>query len=266
MKNNYNNNSEEENFLFGPDKKLPFALPEGYFDAFLAKMVLKFEVYSELNDLPTLQAMNKKNQLELPADYFKKSLNKLEYTYELSQFKTLGSIPKPTEAQWNDEYQKHLNSQKQVKVDTNELSGFTVLSAMKKENAFAVQPDYFDNVEQQVKEKYKASQNEQGARIINLWSIVRNPRVAIAASIVLIFGISAVWYASRPKPIVVPGDCHTLACLEKNELLNEHNVRDFDEDNLYDMVDVESLDKQLSSDSTTVTSVATDSAQKISKD
>jgi hypothetical protein len=42
------------------------------------------------------------------------------------------------------------------------------------------------------------------------------------------------------------GDCKTLACLEKNELLNEKNIRDFDEDNLYEMVDVEQLDKQIS--------------------
>lgn len=266
MKNNYNNNSGEENFLFGSDKRLPFDLPEGYFENFHAKMLAKFEVFQELSELSTLQAIDKKNQFEIPADYFQKVQNKLEYEYELSQFTMLQGVPKPTEAQLNEEYSKQYSNKPNTKVEENELSGFSVLSNLKKENAFVLHPDYFEGIEHQVKEKYKASQNDKGGRIINLWSVVRSPRIAIAASIVLVFGISAIWYATRPEPIVVPGDCHTLACLEKNELLNEHNVRDFDEDNLYDMVDVESLDKQLSTDSTHGASTAVDSALKTSND
>ena len=44
------------------------------------------------------------------------------------------------------------------------------------------------------------------------------------------------------------GDCKTLACLERQEILNNNKViSNFDEDQLMDLVDVKSLDKQLNS-------------------
>lgn len=126
-----------------------------------------------------------------------------------------------------------------------------MLSSVQKKNEFKLPSDYFDGVSDKVKDKYAAAPKE--AVVVPLWKKIANPKFAVAASIALIIGVSAIWYVTRPEAIIIDsGDCHTLACLEKNELLNEHNIRDFDEENLYDMVDVESLDKQLSDDSTNV--------------
>jgi len=49
----------------------------------------------------------------------------------------------------------------------------------------------------------------------------------------------------------------TLACLEKNEILNEKNIQDFDDESLYEMVDEALLDEQLSEDETSEDSLNT---------
>jgi hypothetical protein len=76
------------------------------------------------------------------------------------------------------------------------------------------------------------------------------PKMAFALSFVLVIGFTAIWYLNKNDSPIQTGDCKTLACLEKNELLNENNIRDFDDENLYDMVDEEMLDKQMSGEGT----------------
>lgn len=94
MEHNYNDQSGNEDLLFGPDKKLPFAVPQGYFEDLSERIIAKMEAASELKEFITLSSLEKKPLFGIPEDYFRSSQNKLEHRYELSQFKNLGSIPK----------------------------------------------------------------------------------------------------------------------------------------------------------------------------
>ena len=112
----------------------------------------------------------------------------------------------------------------------------------------------------EVKEKIHAANRHVPDFIDQIIRILFKPKMAFAFSFVLIIGFSAVWYIYKSNPIIQSGDCKTLACLEKNELLNDNNIRDFDDENLYDMVDVDVLDKNMSEKET-----ATDSLNKKKK-
>lgn len=253
MEHKYNNHSGEENFLFGKNKELPFVVPQDYFESLAARIIAKVEAANELNEFKTLSSIGKKPLFDVPEDYFNVSQNALEHKYELSQFKNLSAIPKVDFSKMESGYADKLSNK--ILNQEDELKDFKTLSSIPKKNEFEIKPEYFEKLENQVKEKYDSVNDSQQGRVITFFKAISNPKFAVAASIALLIGVSAIWYATRPESIIdAPGDCHTLACLEKNELLNEHNIRDFDEENLYDMVDVESLDKQLSDDSTSVTS------------
>ena len=263
MEKNYNDHSGEENFLFGKDKKNPFVVPEGYFNSLTERIMKKAEIAHELEEFKNLASIDKKPLFDVPARYFSNSENRLEHSYELSAFEKISTHSKKL-PEVNADYFASLENRIRDRYEKEEeLKAFSVLSSIPKKNNFEVAADYFDTAPASVKEKHHHEKEQRKPVVVQLWKALSNPRMAIAASIVLIFGISAIWYATRPDPIVAPdGPCKTLACLEKNELINEHNDRDFDEDNLYEMVDVESLDKQLS-DSTAV--ITTDSSLNESK-
>jgi hypothetical protein len=63
------------------------------------------------------------------------------------------------------------------------------------------------------------------------------------------------------------GDCKTLACLERNEILNNtKEITNFDEDQLMDLVDVNSLNQQLNSTNEEKSSSATQGMDSISEE
>ncbi len=68
--------------------------------------------------------------------------------------------------------------------------------------------------------------------------------MAFSFGLAFILGLSFYFYQSS-ETIIESGDCKTLACLEKQEILDNNVITHFDEDQLMDLVDVNSLHKQL---------------------
>jgi hypothetical protein len=64
------NNIEEENFLFGKNKELPFIVPQGYFDSFTATLINKVEALEELGEFAMLLSIDKKVAFSVPENYF----------------------------------------------------------------------------------------------------------------------------------------------------------------------------------------------------
>lgn len=243
MENNYDN-FKEENFLSGTDKKNSFVLPKGYFDSLSARIMNKIEHEQELEAYKTL-SQNKKSKFTVPQNYFANLTNKLESKYEASVFPTLNKVAKLTLKKLPADYFETLDKKVQDKMELeNELKEFSVLSSIPKKNNFKTAPDYFESKPEEVKEQIHIEKNQKGV-VRQLFAVVLRPQMAIAASLVLIIGISALWYFNKTNP-TKNGDCMTLACLEKNEILNEKNIQDFDDENLYEMVDEEALDQQIS--------------------
>ena len=246
MENNYDN-FKEENFLSGTDKKNSFVLPKGYFNSLSARIMNKIEQEQELTEFKTLE-QNKQSKFTVPQNYFANLTNKLESKYEASVFPTLNKVAKPALKSLPVYYFETLDKKVQDKMELeNELKEFSVLSSIPKKNNFKTTPDYFESKTEKVKEQIHSEKNKRGV-VRQLFAVVLKPQMAIAASLVLIIGISAIWYFNRSNPTVLNGDCMTLACLEKNEILNEKNIQNFDDENLYEMVDETLLDEKLSDD------------------
>ena len=265
MTTNYNNQSEEENFLFGKDKKNPFAVPQGYFESLSAKVLNKIEVEEELKQYAVLSALtppqpsllrqmlrinSERGPFIVPENYFIKNENLLEYRYELATFNALASIPKPVLKPLSEEYLDSLSAKilKQIEV-ADELKEYSMLSELQKEKVFVVAPDYFETIADKVKERYHSSKREKISVVEQVLSLLFKPKMAFAYSMVLIVGIGMFFFFNKPNTVTIPaetGDCKTLACLERKELLNDHTIQNLDEENLYDLVDADQLDKQLS--------------------
>ena len=256
--NMQNNDHDEEFDLPANGKQHSFAVPDGYFEKLSDRIRTRIELEAELEEFALLASIKKEPQFEIPADYFKAAENELEYKHELNEFEALAKIGKPVlkeEAQ--AEYFAALDAKVLQRMEiAEELSEYSTLASLEKENNFAVNADYFETVADRVKEKYYA-QAQQTSAFGKVLTFLLKPRVAFAYSILLIVGAGLFYNNNKQKEEMLPtvsGDCKTLACLEKREILNDHTIREMNTDDLYDMVDVDALDKKLSADS-----VATDS-------
>lgn len=262
MTNNLDNFSEE-NFLSGMDKKYPFILPGGYFNSFSSRVMNRMEAEQERAEFKTLASVRKPLMLVIPQNYFASLAKVLEYKYELSAYAALSKTPKPVlgslPADYFDSLEKKIYSQMELK---GELKEFPILASLEKKNSFKVVSEYFDNATDEVKEKIHAAAHRSPGIFEQIAAILFKPKMAFALSFILIIGFTSVWYFSRNSNGLIPsGDCKTLACLEKNELLNDKNMRDFDDESLYEMVDVEMLDKQMAGDDAITDSLQTNGTE-----
>jgi hypothetical protein len=136
------------------------------------------------------------------------------------------------------------------------LKDFATLYSLEKQNAFEVNADYFDTVADKVKARIYDNGKSKVSVLEQLFLLILKPKYSISFGVILITGIATAFYFNNKTTALPDGDCKTLACLEKREMLNEHTIREMDDDNLYDMVDVDKLDKQIakgdSADSTSV--------------
>jgi hypothetical protein len=249
MENNTDNFSEE-NFLFNTNKKNPFSLPEGYLNDFSVRLLNRIEHEHELKGFKTLKETTRQLKFTVPQNYFITLANLLERKYEISAHPVLNSVAKPLMKSLPVNYFEALDKKLIERMELeNELKGFSVLSSVDKKNNFKLVPDYFDNITVDVKDKIHPKIHTPGfiEQVIN---ILFQPKMAFTLGFILIVGFTSVWYLNKKEPNLSTGDCKTLACLEKNELLNEKNIPDFDDENLYEMVDVEMLDKQMTKENT----------------
>ncbi len=257
MENNYDK-FQEEDFLSGEDKKNSFALPEDYFNSFSKRMLNRIEHEQELAEFKTLAAVNRQLKFDVPQNYFASLADILEYKYELSVYPEINKIAKPALKQLPVDYFEELDKKITAKIElTSELEEFAVLSSIEKKNNFKLVPEYFEDSAYEVKEKIHTAKHRAIGIFEQIASILFKPKMAFALSFVLIIGLTSVWYFNKKESTVKSGDCKTLACLEKNELLNENTVRDFDDENLYDMVDADMLDKKISSENAVNDSIKT---------
>ena len=72
--------------------------------------------------------------------------------------------------------------------------------------------------------------------------------MALSFSVVIIAFFSWLLYPKKITETINEGNCKTLACLEKQEILNNAKaISSFDEDQLIELVNIKKLDNQLKS-------------------
>lgn len=242
--NNNTNISSDEQFSFLPEKRTVFVVPATYFETLTKRILNRIELEEEMSAFAVLSSIGKVNTFDIPENYFEQA--EPSVADELAQYELLNKIPKPQAVSLPADYFEQLRDDIVYKKElAEELKELTTLYNIEKQHVFAIPENYFDTVADHVKEKVHAVPSHISI-IEKIMTLIVKPRVVVAYSLIAIMLVASVWYFNKPDVIVSDGDCKTLACLEKRELLNEHNVNDFDEENLYDLVDVEALSDNLS--------------------
>jgi hypothetical protein len=246
MKNNDYNLNDEPNLPLDHNGKNPFGLPTDYFSKFEDKLKQKMELDSELSEFPFLSSIQKANAFMAPAGYFQAIENSLKHKTELASYPNLQAIKTPVFADLTGEYKKVLASSLNNKIElSDELKPYERLYNLDKINVFSVPENYFDTVADHVKERIYAVNHNKIPVLSAVLDFIFGKKLALSFSFLLIVGLAV--YVNHPsEPAISTGDCKTLACLERQEILNDNNViSNFDEDQLMELVDVNALNKQL---------------------
>jgi hypothetical protein len=230
-------NTENHN----PKPNTGFVVPQNYFEVSEQNHINKIEAEVELKPFTIINEIKKATPFDVPANYFEENENKVSTHIEQLQYSHLAAIAK-TNGIETDElfFEKQAQAIKEKIEREEEHSVFNTHAAIEKKNPFTISETYFNQNVNIVAEKAieGETKNRIGKTIQLNWQ-----SVAVAASVC---GVLIILYTSKPSVNkVMDTDCKTLACLEKKELLNEHTLTELDEENLYDLVDVESLNKAM---------------------
>lgn len=248
MKHHDDNLPEDPDFSFNKGEKRPFGLPSDYFSSFEEKLRKKLEVENELNDFPVLSSIQKEQVFATPEHYFNDAEHKLEYNAELAAYPALQNLSRPVVVALDEDYQKQLLESLSYKIElVDELKPYPTLYGLDKVNVFAVADVYFDSLAARVKERIYSENTERSSVWDRMWHVVFGGRTAWAFGLAFIIGL-AFYFNQKTELITETSDCKTLACLERNEILNNKAINNFDEEQLMDLVDVNSLNKQLNLD------------------
>lgn len=248
MKNNDYNMNDESNFPLENNGKNPFGLPQDYFSKFEDKLKKKLELENELQEFPLLSSIVKSETFIVPVNYFESTENRVEYNVELETYPKLQSLKKPVFTETEEDYKQQLEFSINHKIEIiEELKSYEILYHLDKVNSFVVAENYFEGVSEKVKDRiYKVKENKKSIIDIVL-DIVFGKAMAFSFGLLLIIGLSMLFYKT-PESIVETSDCKTLACLERNEILNNNKIiTNFDEEQLIDLVDINTLNTQLNS-------------------
>lgn len=212
----------------------PFSMPDDYFNAFSKKMMFKIELAEELKEFKILSSIDKKSPFSTPLNYFESKAELAEYSRLMSiRNKHVFAVPE------NYFYSSASSIINKLEV-MDEVTSYPFIASVSKENSFTVPDMYFDKLSEQIVSGIKVMKQNGHGRIMQL-VFNRKTVYAIAAILVLSFGL----YLYNSNADAVSADCNTLACLERNEIINQNHLINFDDDALTEIVNTEELSKNI---------------------
>lgn len=212
-----------------------FSLPDGYFKGSKTSIFNKIEWQNEHETYPTLLGLKGQHGFIVPQHYFDLS----EQQLELLAFDQLAQIKKQNPFNVPKHYFVTAKDQMLVKADVvSELRDFDLLQSITKELPLTVSEDHFTLSKQRILIKTLPN---SGAKII---SLNRKPYWFAAAAILTIVFSLWIYNSYFNQSDVIDGDCNTLACIEKRELL-KYKLDNLDNDELYELVNTQKLEERL---------------------
>ena len=240
-------NKDGEGFSGDEKNKEFLGLPENYFESFSSRLFKKIEAEDELKDYPLLSSIGKNNPFAIPSNYFELREELLEYP-TLRDFKAVNfTVP----ANYFDEVTSRILNAVEV---SEETKVYETLSSIGKVNGFATPEKYFE-VPIAIGIDIRFNDEVKEAKVISIFARVKTPylsvparagKVAMAAAVALIVTLSILFYNQNSEVQTISGDCNTLACLSKKEILNSNYMQSVSEENIIEMIDVKALSDSLS--------------------
>ncbi len=239
-----NNINDDQNSPVDENGKKCFELPFNYFDSFESKLRQKLELENELQDYAILSSIQKINTFTLPKAYFSTLEAKLDFQTELVDYSTLQIYKSKLSFPNDPEYQELFENKLFQKMESiNELKEYSLLFSIEKQNNFTFPDAYFENLTSLIKEKiyeFKPSSFR------NFYHFIFNKKMALSFSAITIIVLSWLLYPKSKTETFIDTNCKTLACLEKQEILNNtKTISSFDDDQLIELVNIKKLDDQL---------------------
>ncbi|MDP3556091.1 MAG: hypothetical protein Q8T03_01880 [Bacteroidota bacterium] len=226
--NNENNNLNNEPNNFG--------LPTEYFQYSANAIMNKIDWIEEHKAFSCLSQLKKESGFIVPETYFIAK----EREIELIDFPILASIKKVNGFITPLNYFEELKEKQFAELlNDSERSSFSFekLNAIPKQNNFKVDGNYFVNSENKITSLLL---NKKSGKVINLFS----SKIWYAAAALLTITLGLWIYSQYFKPEAV-GDCGTLACIDKIDILKSKALENIDNEQLYELVDTEKLEEKL---------------------
>lgn len=238
--NGYESNRKPELPEKGEQGKA-FGLPENYFSTFEDKLKKRLEAEEELKEYPLLSAIPKRIAYSVPGNYFES----LELKTELQAYPQLQAVKK-VEPSLGAAYLEESRERILHKIELmEELKDYALLYSLDKVNIFNVPAGYFDELPSVIKERAYVPVKEAVSLIDKVIAVISGHKFSFAFGLVFLCSIGFYLYKANQSTRIITGDCKTMACLEKKELLNQQVLSRFNEDELMEMVDVNKLDQQI---------------------
>lgn len=240
--------NDESNIPLNNNGENPFGLPQDYFSKFEDKLKKKLELENELQEFSILASITKSKTFIVPANYFESIEHKFECQTELASYSKLQSFKKPEFTELEEDYKRQLEVSINHKIEiVEELKPYKALYNLDKVNSFIVSENYFEGVVERIKDRVHSAKDNKQSIIEIVLDIIFGKAMAFSFGLLLIIGLSILFYKT-PESIVETHDCNTLACLERSEILDNNKIiTNFDEEQLIDLVDINTLNKQLNS-------------------
>ncbi|HWY11959.1 MAG TPA: hypothetical protein VN026_11570 [Bacteroidia bacterium] len=232
-------NLNEENSKPNKNENNPFSLPDGYFGSFSQKMMHKIELVEELKEFKLLSSIDKKSPFITPDNYFAH----IEIKNELTAYSKLSSVKNENGFVVPELYFETSANSITTKIElAEELKGYPVLTSIEKQNVFVAPQNYFEGLSHTVRGKMFAGQTEETS-VVRILHLVFSKKTAYAIAAMLVISLGLYFYNSGEE--TVSGDCGTLACMDKKEILKSNQVSNMDEESLMNLVDPVQLSKNL---------------------
>lgn len=242
---NDNNFQKDPKLPFEQNGKNPFELPSDYFSSFEDKIKCKLDSENELSAYPLLSGIIKSNVFCVPDNYFSLTENRIEQAVELNLYTNLSAIRKQEHYELEDNYSNYLENSLKNKIElTEELKSYHALYELRKENMFFVPDVYFQDLSQNIKDRIHVVKAAHVSFIDRVLSIFFSRKLAFSLAM-LIVSVFAVYIYRTSRENIESDNCQSIACLEKQDILNNKSFNDFDEEQLMDLVDVNDLSEQL---------------------
>ena len=199
---------------------------------------------------PLLSDLKGKHGFVVPENYFEANSLKLE----LIDLPVLSSISKAIPFQTPVSYFTLSKNEIEDKIESeNELEEFRILSKLNRVNPLSVSNTYFTESKKRIEITLKG---KGGAKIISL----NRRTIWFAAAAVLTITVGLwIFDSFFNSTVTINENCNTLACIEKRELM-KYKLDNFDNDELYEMVNTDKLLKNLNKKESTDSLSNTDSA------
>lgn len=231
-------NKNEENNNKKPNENNPFSLPDGYFNSFSKKMMLKIELADELKEFKVLSSIDKKLPFATPDNYFVS----VEVKTELTVYPKLSAVKKQNGFATPELYFETSAQQIKTKIEiAEELKAYPALYSITKENSFVAPENYFEGLSHRMRENIHVPAEESG--VVKILHIVFSKKTAYAIAAMLVISLGLYFYNSGEEN--TGGDCNTLACLQKQDIIKGEYLNTLDEDALMESVNIEKLSKGL---------------------